>query len=214
MTGYRLAEGLYIQPTPAGAYYAASSKENDKPRKFLRTLLQQPETPELSLEQLHALTGISEAEKCLELLYHCQKLGLVQGLDKKKAPPSGSLEQLLPPLLGKISEDSRVLLADNQGFYLANHGFVHEAAEELSALCTEIARVHDRRSGLLINNLGLNSHAWAIVNAGGSSQAGFWPLFIGEIRFLIAIFGIPHFNQPEFVDLVWMLSIRYAENRN
>ncbi|MGZ8095397.1 MAG: hypothetical protein ACXWUD_04030 [Methylosarcina sp.] len=212
MSGYRLAEGLYLYPTPAGAYYAASSKEKDKPRQFLRALLQQAETPELSIQQLQYLTGIQEAEKCLELLYHCQKLGLVQGLGKKKSPPSGTLEQLLPAILGKISENSKVLLADNQGFYLANHGFVHEAAEELSALCTEIATVHDRRSGLLINNLGINSHAWAIVNAGGSSQAGFWPLFIGETRFLIAIFGVPHFNQPEFVELVWMLSIRYAEN--
>jgi hypothetical protein len=210
MPGYRLAEGLYIYPTPAGAYYAVSSKENDRPRQFLRALFQQDETPKLSVEQLQYLTGINENERCLELLYHCQKLGLVQGLIKKKAFPSGSLERLLPAMLSKISENSRVLLADNQGFYLANHGFVHEAAEELSALCAEIATLHERRSGLLINNLGLNTHAWAIVNSGGSSQAGFWPLFIGETRFLIAIFGIPHFNQPEFVDLVWLLSIRYA----
>jgi hypothetical protein len=213
MSGYRIADGLYLYPTPAGAYYAASSKENDKSRQFLRTLFQQPETPELSVEQLQHLTGVNDTEKCLELLYHCQKLGLVQGLDQKTGSPAGMLEQLLPTLLGKVSENGKVLLADNQGFYLANHGFAHEVAEELSALCAEIATVHDRRSGLLLNNLGLGSHAWALVNAGGGSQVGFWPLFIGDTRFVIAILGVPHFNQPEFVELIWALSIRYAANR-
>lgn len=213
MPGYRLADGLYLYPTPAGAYYAASSKDNDKPRQFIRALFQQPETPELSVGQLQHLTGGNDAEKCLELLYHCQKLGLVQGLDTKIESPAGTLEQLLPTLLSKISENGKVLLADNQGFYLANHGFVHEVAEELSALCAEIAIIHERRSGLLLNNLGIGSHAWAIVNAGGNSQVGFWPLLIGDTRFVIAILGVPHFNQPEFVELVWALSRRYATNR-
>jgi hypothetical protein len=64
---------------------------------------------------------------------------------------------------------------------------------------------------LLINNLGINSHAWAIVNAFGCSQIGFWPLFIGKHTFVIAIAGIPHFNQAEFVSLIWMLSVRYTK---
>lgn len=156
---------------------------------------------------------IEDDEKCLELLYHCQKMRLIQGLDKPLTSPTGALDQLLPAMLSKISENGKVLLADNQGFYLASHGFVHEVAEELSALGAEIAIVHERRSGLLLNNLGLGSHAWAVVNAGGNSQLGFWPLFIGNTRFIIAIFGIPHFNQPEFVDLVWALSVRYATDR-
>ena len=46
-----------------------------------------------------------------------------------------------------------------------------------------------------VNNLGLASHAWAIVDAFGCSQIGFWPIFIGDTRFVIAISGIPHFNQ-------------------
>lgn len=213
MTGYRLADGLYLYPTPAGAYYCASSKEQDKSRRFLRALLKLPETPVLSIERLQQLMEIEDAEKCLELLYHCQKMRLIQGLDKPLTSPTGALDQLLPAMLSKISENGKVLLADNQGFYLASHGFVHEVAEELSALGAEIATVHERRSGLLLNNLGLGSHAWAVVNAGGNSQLGFWPLFIGNTRFIIAIFGIPHFNQPEFVDLVWALSVRYATDR-
>jgi hypothetical protein len=44
-----------------------------------------------------------------------------------------------------------VLLADDQGFYLACNGYAHEVAEEISALSAEISMVHARRTGLLIN---------------------------------------------------------------
>lgn len=207
---YQLAEGLFLYPTPAGAYYAVSSVETDKPRQFLRKLLQQPETPALNIQNLQHLMGSNDESKCLELLHHCQKLRWVQGLDSALEYPTESLEDILPGLLGTLSENGKVLLAEKQGFYLATHGFPHEVAEELSALSAEIATVHDRRSGLLFNNMGLTSHAWAIVDAYGNSDVGFWPLFIANNRFVIAIYGIPHFNQPEFVTLVWALSIRYA----
>jgi hypothetical protein len=104
------------------------------------------------------------------------------------------------------------LLADDQGFYLATSGFPHEVAEELSALSAELAIIHKRRSGLLMNNMGFDSHAWAIVNAFGNSQIGFWPVFVGKHQFVIVISGIPHFNQPEFVSLIWALSNRYSKS--
>ncbi|WP_020159777.1 MULTISPECIES: hypothetical protein [Methylobacter] len=210
MSNYVLTEGVYLYPTPAGTYYAVCSVNRDKPRQFLRALLAQQQTPELNLSNLQNLMDQQEEAKCLELLHHCQKLGWVQGLDAALNYPHDALEDILPELLSRISENGKVLLADSQGFYLASHGFPHEVAEELSALSAEIAIIHERRSGLLMNNMGLASNAWAVIDARGNSQLGFWPLFIGNNRFVIAISGIPHFNHPEFVSLVWALSLRYA----
>ena len=210
MGNYSLTEGLYLYPTPAGAYYAVCSVETDKPRQFLKKILLQKQTQELSTDSLKSLMGHDDEQKCFELLHHCQKLGWVQGLESPLSYPSGALEDILPILLSKISENGKVLLADQSGFYLVSSGFPHEVAEELSALSAEIATVHERRSGLLLNNMGLASNAWAVVDVFGSSHVGFWPLFIGTNRFVIAISGIPHFNQPEFVSLVWALSIRYS----
>ncbi len=110
----------------------------------------------------------------------------------------------------RYGEQGKVLLADEQGLYLASSGLPHEVAEELSALSADLATVHKRRSGLLYNNLGIGSHAWAIVDAFGNSQVGFWPIFIGSHRFVIVIAGVPHFNQSEFVTLIWALSKRYT----
>ncbi len=210
MSIYTLTDGLYLSPTPAGAYYAVSSAEQDKPRQFLRRLLLQTVTPALTLENLSQLTGNDVTEKSCELLYHCQKLNWVQGLGAQESYPSDLLENILPELLGKMSESGKVLLADIQGLYLASHGFPHEVAEELSALSAELTTVHERRSGVLMNNLGMSSNAWGIIDVFGNSQIGFWPLFLGKNRFVLVISGVPHFNQPEFVKLIWTLSIRYS----
>lgn len=211
MQRFNLIDGLFLYPTPAGAYYAIASQETDKPRRFLTRLLQQGETPALNLAQLKRLMETEEEEKIFELLLHCQKLGWVQGVDSPIKAPQTALEEILPDLLGKITENGKVLLADDQGFYLACSGFPHEVAEELSALSAELATVHKRRSGLLVNNMGIGSHAWAIVDAYGNSQIGFWPMFVGSHRFVLAISGVPHFNQAEFVTLVWALVIRYLK---
>ncbi len=213
MSNAILADDLYIYLTPAGCYYAVSSQTEDPARKFLRAVLEQTETPKLSLEMLQHLMLTEEADKCISLLQKCQQLGWVQGIKNPKVVPEVALEDILPELLSNISEDGKVVLADDQGFYLACNGYPHEVAEEVSALSAEISVIHMRRSGLLMKNLGLNSHAWAIVNAAGNSQLGFWPLFIGNTRFIIAISGIPHFNQSEFISLIWMLSVRYAKNK-
>ncbi len=214
MSAYKLVEELYLLPTPSGAYYAIASKEEDKARRFLRKLLHQSKTPKLTEEKLLTLNETDDAEKAFELLHHCQKLGWVQGSDQLIESPSGALEDILPNLLKEVSETGKVLLADDQGFYLVSEGFAHETAEELSALSAEIATVHNRRSGLLRNNLGISSHAWSIVNARGNSQIGFWPVFIGDNRFVIVIEGPPHFNRAEFVNLIWVLNIRYSGNKH
>ncbi len=213
MSGAKLAEDLYIYLTPAGCYYAVSAVEQDPVRQFLRTLLGEAKTPKLNIESLQVLMANDDPDKCIALLQKCQQLGWVQGLKEEREAPTGTLEERLPELLSQISEEGKILLADDQGFYLACNGFPHEVAEEISALSAELNVVHDRRAGVLMKNMGLNSHAWAIVNASGNSQLGFWPLFIGKNQFVIALAGIPHFKHSEFISLIWLLSIRYAKNK-
>jgi hypothetical protein len=212
MNTYTLTEGLFLYPTPAGCYYAISSNNTDKPRHFIRQLLRQKTTPILNIDNLMLLMGSDDRQKCNEILHHCQKLAWVQGIKTPLGYPNEQLDSILAQLLSNMSETGKVLLADAQGLYLASHGFPHEVAEELSALSAELITIHDRRSGVLVNNLGVSSHSWGIIDVFGNSQIGIWPLFIGKNRFVVVISGVPHFNQPEFVSLAWALSMRYADN--
>ena len=210
MTEYELADDLYIAATPAGAYYAVSGPGEEPSRQLVRALLRQEASPPLTLEGLKEWTGSDDDNGSLELLYHAQTLGWLEGAEVQKSAPAGALENIVPDLLPALSGSGKALLADDQGFYVSSQGFAHEAAEELSALSADIASLHDRHRGLLRNNLGLGTGAWALIDAAGNSQVGFWPLFVGDQRFVLVVGGMPHLNQPALTSLVWALSTRYG----
>ena len=210
MKKFNLIDDLYIHPTPGGAFYAITEPEIDPSRKLIHSLLQQKSTAPLTLEGLKQWVGMDDDDGAMGLLHHIQNLGWVQGLESPLQSNDAPLEELLPDMLKVLSDSGKVLLADSMGFYLASSGFPHEVAEELSALSAELANLHERRSGLLINNLGLSGSTWAIVDAVGHSKVGFWPLYIGGQRFVLVISGVPHLNSPNFVELVWALFLRYT----
>lgn len=209
MSAYRFSEGLYLAPTPAGAYLAASRPGDDVARRVLLRLLGRPRTPPLDAGTFARLAGVPEADAG-EILQRLQSLALVQGLESPREAPHAAFETLVPTLLERLSASGRCVLADSQGFYLATSGYPHEAAEELSALGADLSRVHERHAHLLQGNLAVPASAWALVDASGNSQLGFWPLHLGSNAFVLAIGGVPRFNTPEFVTLVWALTRRYA----
>ncbi len=211
MIQYELKTDLYISLTPTGAYYAVSSPEADPSRHLLHTVLRQQTSPTLTVGGLTEWNRSNESE-ALDLLYHLQSLGWVDGLTKPTNAPVGALEDVLPLLLPPLSSSGKALLADDQGFYIASHGFAHETSEELSALSADIGSLYGRHSGLIKSNLGLGTSAWSLVDAGGNSQVGFWPMFIGTQRFVLILGGMPHLNQPELLQLIWALSIRYGKS--
>ena len=196
-------EASYVLPTPAGAYYAVATDQDDPPRTLLRLLLSQTETPRLSTEAL--------PEGCdREAFDRIQRMGWLQWLAEPLQVPDRPLEEILPDLLAPLTDGGRVLLAEAQGFYIASSGFPHETAEELAALSADFLRLQQRYRGLLQGHLHLNSEAWGVIDAGGHSRLGIWPLHIGKYDFTLVMTGIPHFNHPNFVHLVWTLMTRYA----
>lgn len=211
MSTFSINEGLYINVTPRGAYSAVHSSNNDITQDLLITLLQQSETPELSNESLESLLP-GEASEQLSFVNRMQKLGLVAGQEQSESVPKNSLEDLLPELLGSLSDSGKALLADQHGLYLGSAGFTHEAAEELAAISANLSEVYQRHRGLLQGNLGFSQNAWGLIDAAGNAEVGFWPLYIGNNIFTLILQGLPQLNQPSFKQLVWLLVKRYGSN--
>ncbi|RKZ78018.1 MAG: hypothetical protein DRQ35_06660 [Gammaproteobacteria bacterium] len=207
---YQLLDDVYVSATPAGAYYCASGESETPSRNLLRALMQQTLPSALSLDSLKSWTDLDDDNEVLALLYRMQSLGWLEGQEEQQLAPEGSLEEVLPDLLVGLSDSGKVLLADEQGFYLCSQGFPHETAEELSALSADLSSLYQRHQGLLKNNLNLETSAWAMVDAAGNGQIGFWPLWIGTHRFVLVIKGVPLLNQPALMKLIWVLSIRYG----
>ena len=193
----------YILPSPAGAFYSISTSETEPAKQFLQNLMTGKETSRLDPEKA--------ADNDL-LLQHIQKLKWLQVFDQPVAIPDGTIEDALPDLLQKLSSESKALLADDQGLYLASTGFTHEASEELSALSGDLSSLYARHQGITKGNLSIKSSAFSLVDAAGYSQLGFWPLYIGNMTFVLVVLGTPRFDQTAFVELVWLLHKRYFIN--
>ncbi len=198
----------YILPTPAGAYYCVASKETESAKQFLQRLMTGSETAKFDAETLEYLSG-DNVDNQEQMLLHMQKLKWLQEFDHSRQAPDGTFEDVLPDILKSLSSDTKTLLADSQGFHLSSTGFTHEAAEELSALSGDLASLYVRHQGVIKGNLNIRSSAFALVDAAGYSQLGFWPLYIGNLLFMLAVSGVPRFDQDAFVDLVWLLHKRY-----
>ncbi len=210
MDTFTLNDGLFINVTPRGVYYAIQSNHQDKSRDLLQKLLQYEETPSLTAETLNEISS-ANADDTMNLLHNMQKTKLISGHTQPETIKQGALEDLLPDLLKNLSESGKVLLAEKSGLYLGASGFPHEAAEELAAISASLSEVYQRHKGLLQGNLGFSQHAWGLIDAAGNSEVGFWPLYVGDNQFTLVIEGLPQLNSPSFKHLIWVLIKRYGE---
>lgn len=209
-TQHTLTAGMYLLPSPAGAFKALAESDSNRLRDFLLALLSQQGRAEISDANLCRWSGSLSAEEAREFVWRLQSLGWIQATREPYRLPSVPFQETLPTLLPSLSREGKILLADTQGFYLYSSGFPHETAEELSALSADLASMHARRAGALNRNLGFSGSAWALVNAAGYAQLGFWPIFVGQERFVLVISGAPAFNQPQLVELAFVLHQRFG----
>ena len=209
MSSYILKDNYYVYATPGGAYYATLSAKPEPARRFLQRLFSEQVTPRLTLDLIQEWSGL-QGDEALELAHRMQSLGFIQGLEASMQAPEGRMEDLLSELLEELSDDGKSVLAESQGLYISSSGYPHETAVELAALSSELVDLRDRHAGLVDSNLGLASGAWALVNAAGNSEIGFWPLYYGGVRFTLIAAGRPQFNRGAFISLIWVLGQRYG----
>lgn len=201
----------YLYPTPGGAYYLAQNNAANWQREALKKIFSYPKTPELNLQTLKHVFNCDTEEQINKKVTECEKLNLIQVIDEEINEPTGNFENNLNKLIPVFSKKEKALLSDSQGFCITNNGFPPEMVEEISVLSADIAIMHKRRALDINKTLGLNSQAWSIVDASGNSCLGFWPININEEVFVLAIEGVPFFNQAAMTTLIWMLYLRYGK---
>lgn len=207
------AELRYLLPTAAGAFSAVAADDPTPLRQFLLHVIAAKGRVPVRDEDLLAWSTCSSLGEARAFLDELIAKGWLEVLTEPARIPEYSMDFALPKLLPALSQGSQVLLADGLGFVVFSHGFSPEGAEELAALSADLANLHARRGHFLRRNLGLNGGAWALINAAGHSQIGFWPLHIGDERLVLAIAGTPALNQPQLVDFVMLLHRRYVQGR-
>ena len=202
----------YLQASPAGAYHAVAGPSPSPERHLLVALLSQQTTTRPTLSVLQAWTRTASDQAALAVVYNAQERGWIEGLAGPRTVELGPLEPVATRAIAALSASGEALIADAEGFLVASHGFDDPAAERLAALSADIASLHDRHAAYLADTSGTSSGAWAIVDIAGNSRMGFWPMYIGANRFVLAVKGMPALHQPAFADLIWALSVRYRAN--
>jgi hypothetical protein len=203
-------ERPHLHPTPQGVYHAFSCLSQSPGKALIRALLGFEATLPMNLDDLRRWSGLGDSQQALELLDSARDQRWLRAFKTPRRCPEGSFEQLAPQLLARLSADGKVLLADGHGFHLASSGFEHGDAEELSALSADLAGLHERRPNSLPGRGDWRSSAWGTVDDSGRSVLGFWPVHIGEYRFVLVISGRPRLHNPAYVKLIWLLNLRYS----
>lgn len=206
MSDYQLTQDVHIVPTPLGAYCAASTPEPDAARSLILGIMANEATQKVSVETLRQYVGDANP---LQLLYWMEKAKWIAGRAESETLAAQHIEADVPFLLSQLSSNGMALLADHQGFYLVNAGFTQELAEELAILAAEISTIQSKHSELIRNKLHLGTLAMAVIDSGGNSELGCWPLYIGKHQFMLVIAGIPRFDQQAYLHLIWALCRRY-----
>ncbi len=210
MTDYQLLDELYLLPTAAGAFYAASSRADDPIRDMLFNLLREGSSPLASPASLTHWFANEDQQQCLAWLHRAQTLSLIQGFREPQHVPGAGTGKKLEDLLPALSALGKAILVDWNGLTLAYTGLDAEAADMLAALSADLIAVQARHAQRLAQTLGLGNQGWAAVDAFGSSRIGAWPLFVNEQRFMLVVLGEPQLNCKEFIELVWVLVNRYG----
>ena len=205
-----LQSNLYPKITPAGAYYAVSSRQGSASRTLLYGLFRASSEDKISSEKLLAWADTSDIGTALSLLYRLQRLEFLYGDEEKSNDDALVSDEDLPLLLAELSNIGKALLADENGLYFANAGFHHESAEEMGLMAKEVSVLAEKHSLLVKNNLNIHHTAWGVCDPSGQSELSFCPLYVGSTKFMLVIGGQPDLNKEAFVSLVKVLYGRHA----
>lgn len=196
-----LQTNLYPHITPAGAFYAVANKSVSASRTLLANILKAEGNQPITQEKLLEWSEATDLDSALNLLYRLQRLEFLYGGEKPAEIPQlqdDTLENLLP----NLSDSQKALLIDQDGFYFANSGFHHEAAEEVAILASEAIRLSERHALLIKNNLNIYQNAWGLCDPTGQSELTFFPIYINDMKYILVTGGAPQLHKEAFVLLI------------
>ena len=196
-----LQTNLYPHITPAGAFYAVANKSVSASRTLLANILKAEGNKPITQEKLLEWSEATDLDSALNLLYRLQRLEFLYGGEKPAEIPHVQDDHFVK-LLPNLSDSQKALLIDQDGFYFANSGFHHEAAEEVAILASEAIRLSERHALLIKNNLNIYQNAWGLCDPTGQSELTVFPIYINDMKYILVTGGAPQLHKEAFVLLV------------
>ena len=198
----------YISPTNKAIFETMMSTQENPHEKAIKQLLAAPELVKLSQEFLLEWLQTDDLEAAVLTLKEMQAQNLIKGLKSNPPLVTGASDEALNACMTKLS-DQACLLANDQGFQLANAGFVKDHADELAAVAAELNSFHLKRVQQLVDKGVIDSNIWSILSHQANSRLSFWPLHTDHQKFILIIKGPTQFNNNGLLDLARVLMNKY-----
>jgi len=195
------AAKAFLVPTPAGAWYAASTDRDPARRALLLALLRGGGSFPFSLNTIMRWTGLTDRKVIAGVLFALQREGLLEGDSSPLVPPQGPLSTVLAELLVRLGNGGTMVLAEPAGLCVAYAGTSQEQAELLAA---RVAALDPR-----LRRLAAEDHGWSLGDERSESRLSVRPVLLLPFRFLLVSDATADLNSEPFVNLVCALS-RYC----
>jgi hypothetical protein len=191
----------FLVPTAAGAWYAASTDNDDVRREVLLALLRGACGFPVSPGWFAAWTRLRERKAIAGMLFALQREGLLTGDAVPLMPLHGPVSALLGALLERIGNGGEIVLADPSGLCVAYAGLSQEKAEQQAA---RVAALDPR-----LRRLATDGEGWSLGGDGSGPRLAVRPLHLPPHRFLLVSGHSADFAGVDFVQFISVLA-RYC----
>ena len=176
--------------------------------KEIKRLLSASESSTLDQKYLLSWLQTDDPKEALSTFEDMRSLGLIKGSDSPSALLDSATDVALNECIGELTDEA-CMLANDQGFHLANVGFEKELADELAALAAELHSFHVKRVQRLVEKGLAGSNTWTIPGQDAPSSLTFRPLHTDHQSFILINKGIAKFNNKGLLNLARLLMNKY-----
>ncbi len=206
----KFSQKLHVLPTNKAIYQALICVQEKPNETFTKRLLSEPESSILNESYLYSWLQVNEPKAAVSKFNELRNLGLIKGSESQSKISNIASDEAINICLNKFSEVA-CMLANDQGFHLANVGFSKEIADELAVVAAELHSFHHKRVKRIVVEGVARSDVWSILGQDSSSGLSFRPIHTDHQNFILIIKGSPNFNNSGLLDLARILMNKYNQ---
>ncbi len=200
----------YLVPTPTGARFVLSGRDQDPRRLVLGALLRGGSSRPMPLAMLADISGLADRKALGTVLYQLQRDNFLTGDIEPLTVSREPLGEAVPPLLQALSDTGRGVLADDNGLCYAYSGCSRNDADRLAAFSTSLYPLWRLYRELPEDAAPLEPSAWALINGRSETRLTVFPVFVGEQLLHMTLAGSATLDSPAYVKLAALLLRRYV----
>ncbi len=206
----KINQELFAVPTNKAIYESMMCLREMPFEHTTKRLLSILDDTKLSEDFLLRWLQTDDLKQAIMTVKDLQRQHLIKGMRTLSDIPKVASEEALNSCLSLLCEEAS-MLANDQGFHLANVGFDKEQADELAAVAAELHAFHCKRVQNLVSYGLVKSDVWSLHSEQVSSKMSFWPMHTDQQNFILITKGHIRSDNDGLLNLARILMKKYNQ---